>query len=87
MIEKADLVVAFPGGIGTIDELTEAIALKQLGQNPDPIVIYDFLDFWKPMLDFFDELHHRGMISQNLEELFKVVESHEAFFSWMQERQ
>ncbi len=31
MFALADAVVALPGGIGTLEELTEAITLKQLG--------------------------------------------------------
>ncbi len=30
MFAMADAVVALPGGIGTLEELTEAITLKQL---------------------------------------------------------
>jgi predicted Rossmann-fold nucleotide-binding protein len=31
LLEGADAIVALPGGLGTLDELLEAAALKQLG--------------------------------------------------------
>jgi predicted Rossmann-fold nucleotide-binding protein len=31
MIRDADAIIALPGGVGTLEELTEVITLKQLG--------------------------------------------------------
>jgi uncharacterized protein (TIGR00730 family) len=39
MFAMADGVVALPGGVGTLEELTEAITLKQLGLFHGPIII------------------------------------------------
>jgi uncharacterized protein (TIGR00730 family) len=75
MIELASAAIAFPGGIGTLDEVTEALALKQLGENSKPVIFHNFLDFWSPLLNFFEELHSRHMIPQPLGELFAVKDS------------
>ncbi len=39
LAERASAFVACPGGIGTMDELFEALTLKQLGLHSAPIVI------------------------------------------------
>jgi uncharacterized protein (TIGR00730 family) len=62
-------IVALPGGIGTLEELTEAITLKQLGLFSGPIVILNTLGFYKPLLEFLEHMvkghflrfEHKGM--------------------------
>lgn len=75
MLSLADAAIAAPGGIGTIDEITEVISLKQLSEHNKPIVFHNFLDYWRPLLEYFQELHERGMISQNLSELYSHHDS------------
>ena len=77
MLSLADVVVAAPGGVGTIDEVTEVIALKQLSEHNKPIVFFNFLGFWNPLLEYFEILHQQHMISQDMESLFQVIESTE----------
>lgn len=82
MLSLADGAIASPGGVGTIDEITEVIALKQLQEHAKPIVFHNFLDFWRPLLDFFEELHARRMIHQELGDLFSVQDGAADVLSW-----
>jgi uncharacterized protein (TIGR00730 family) len=52
----ADAVIALPGGVGTLEELTEAITLKQLGLFRGPIIILNTLDYYKSLISFFDHM-------------------------------
>lgn len=69
MFAKADAVVALPGGIGTLEELTEAITLKQLGLFRGPIVILNTLNFYNSFIGFLEHMiegnflrkEHRGI--------------------------
>jgi len=56
MLAMADAVVALPGGVGTLDELMEAITLKQLGLFGGQIIILNILDFYKSLIDFFEQM-------------------------------
>lgn len=56
MFSQADAVVALPGGIGTLEELTEAITLKQLGLFNGPVVILNTLNFYKSFIDFLEHM-------------------------------
>ncbi len=56
MFARADAVVALPGGIGTLEELTEAITLKQLGLFKGPVVILNTLNFYKSFIDFLEQM-------------------------------
>jgi hypothetical protein len=69
MMEKADAVIALPGGIGTIEELTEAITLKQLGIFKGPVIILNTLNYYDSLIRFLEHmvkgnflrLEHKGM--------------------------
>lgn len=50
---RADALVVFPGGFGTLDELFEVLTLRQTGKmdDPIPIVLYDSI-FWHKTISF-----------------------------------
>jgi uncharacterized protein (TIGR00730 family) len=54
MFSMSDAVVALPGGIGTLEELTEAITLKQLSLFDGPIIILNTLGYYDSLLKFID---------------------------------
>jgi hypothetical protein len=56
MFARADAVVALPGGIGTLEELTEAITLKQLGLFKGPVIILNTLNFYKSFIEFLEHM-------------------------------
>jgi uncharacterized protein (TIGR00730 family) len=69
MFALADAVVALPGGVGTLEELTEAITLKQLGLYKGPIILLNTMNFYKSLIDFLEHMvsgnflryEHKGM--------------------------
>ena len=69
MFAMADAIVALPGGVGTLEELTEAITLKQLGLYRGPIIIMNTLNFYKSLIEFLEHMvsgnflryEHKGM--------------------------
>ncbi len=56
MFALADAVVALPGGVGTLEELTEAITLKQLGLFKGSIIILNTRGFYNTLIRFLEEL-------------------------------
>jgi uncharacterized protein (TIGR00730 family) len=59
---RANALVAFPGGFGTLDELFEVITLVQTRKaKPVPIVLFG-TDYWKRLCNF-DVLLQEGAIS------------------------
>ena len=55
MHDLCDAVVALPGGIGTLDELFEAMTWRELDVHDKPIFVLGPRDFWTP---FFVLLEH-----------------------------
>ena len=69
MFSMADGIIALPGGVGTLEELTEAITLKQLGLYKGPIIILNTLNFYNSLIEFLEHMvsgnflryEHKGM--------------------------
>jgi len=73
---RANALVVFPGGLGTLDELFELLALRQTGKAPPlPIVLYD-QKFWREILNF-DAMVKHGVISADDLDLFGYAETPE----------
>ena len=83
MLSMADVVISAPGGVGTIDEITEVMALKQLSEHEKPVVFLNFLNFWNPMLEFFEILRQQSMISQKMEDLIDIRDSAEDIMEYL----
>jgi len=73
MIDSADAIVALPGGIGTLEELTEAITLKQLGFFKGPIVILNTLNFYDKLLDFLNYMISGNFLRKEHGEIWSVA--------------
>lgn len=56
MMKEVDAIISMPGGVGTLEELLEAITLKQLGLFLKPIVILNTNNFYAPLLKLLEEM-------------------------------
>ena len=54
MADRADGFVALPGGVGTFEELFEALTWTQLGIHHKPVGLHDVGGFYRPLLDLLD---------------------------------
>jgi uncharacterized protein (TIGR00730 family) len=71
---RAQALVAFPGGYGTIDELIEVLTLVQTRKiKPIPIVLVGE-SYWRRAVDL-DFLVDEGVIDQEDRELFWFAET------------
>lgn len=74
----AKALVVFPGGFGTLDELTELLTLAQTEKLAKKIVIVLYgSSFWKEVLDFPALVRH-GMISEEDLNLFQFADDPES---------
>lgn len=73
---RAQALVAFPGGFGTLDELFETLTLIQTKKiEPLPVLLFG-REFWQQVIDF-DFLVEEGVISPNNLNIFNYVETAE----------
>jgi uncharacterized protein (TIGR00730 family) len=71
----ARALVVFPGGFGTLDELTEILTLAQTRklERPIPVILYGPA-FWREIINF-DALVRHGMIAAEDLQLFDFADS------------
>jgi uncharacterized protein (TIGR00730 family) len=74
MFAKADAFVALPGGIGTLEELVEQMTWAQLGRHRKPVLMFDHLGFWRPLLNLIAHMRENGFIRSGLEVRYLVAE-------------
>ncbi|CAN5118882.1 TIGR00730 family Rossman fold protein [soil metagenome] len=77
---RANALVVFPGGFGTLDELFELLTLRQTGKaRPIPIVLIDEA-YWRSVINFEAFVEH-GMVDAADLSLFTFAETAEAAWS------
>ena len=77
MFARADAVVALPGGIGTLEELTEAITLKQLGLFRGPVVILNTLNYYKSLIDFLEHMVSDNFLRSEHKDMWVIANTPE----------
>lgn len=77
MFDLSDGVIALPGGVGTLEELTEAITLKQLSLFDGPIIILNTLGFYDHLIDFLDNMVRDHFLRSEHKGIWQVVNTPE----------
>ena len=68
-----------PGGSGTIEEATEIISWLILGLHNKPIIIFNFENYWDPMIQMYDNSLKNKFGDKNLQSICKTVKTFEEF--------
>ena len=63
MAERADVFLAMPGGIGTLEELYEVWTWRQLGYHDQPIGLLNVDGYYDALLAFMDHSVAEGFLS------------------------
>jgi uncharacterized protein (TIGR00730 family) len=73
LIDAADAFVALPGGLGTLDEILDAITLRQLGYHAKPIYLVDLGGYWQACQALFDQFVAAGFAEASVARLYELV--------------
>jgi len=63
MAERADLFIALPGGIGTMEELFEVWTWRQLGYHDRPVGLLDVEGYYQPFLRLCQQMVDEGFLA------------------------
>jgi uncharacterized protein (TIGR00730 family) len=83
MFSMADAIVALPGGVGTLEELTEAITLKQLGLFSGPIIILNTLGFYKSFIEFLEHMISGNFLRYEHKGIWEIASSPEEVLTYI----
>jgi uncharacterized protein (TIGR00730 family) len=70
MDERGDAFVALPGGLGTMEEVLEALTLKQLGYHRKAVAVLDLDGFFDPLWSQFQRGIDEGFIKPEFLDLW-----------------
>jgi uncharacterized protein (TIGR00730 family) len=77
MFSMADGIIALPGGVGTLEELTEAITLRQLGLYKGPIIILNTLNFYKSLIEFLEHMVSGNFLRYEHKGIWEIADTPE----------
>lgn len=75
MMDQADVFVALPGGIGTLDEVFTVAASATIGYHDKPVILYNLKGFWNPLIALLDDLQQRNMVRGQWQQYINVANS------------
>ena len=81
LFSMSDAVVALPGGVGTLEELTEAITLKQLSLFDGPVIILNTLGFYRSFFDFLENMIDTHFLRREHKGIWEIVNTPEEVIS------
>ena len=85
MIQHSGAFVMLPGGIGTLDELFDTLAQKQLGLHQKPMILLNTDGFYDPLLRFLEHCVKQHTIRPEHASLLKAAATPEEVFSYLRQ--
>ena len=85
MEQLADTYIALPGGVGTLEELSEVLTLQQLGEITGPIVLYNIDGFWTPFVYTLQHMCDAGFINPKYIATLIVVDNPDDLFAALEQ--
>jgi uncharacterized protein (TIGR00730 family) len=65
MANLADMFIALPGGLGTMDEMFEILAWAQLGIHSKPVGLLNTVNFYDPLMALLDQMDREAFLRLN----------------------
>ena len=73
MIERSDVIIALPGGVGTLDEIFTVLAAASIGYHNKRVILYNIGGFWDSLIAMLDDLKTHGVLRAGFEDTVKVA--------------
>jgi uncharacterized protein (TIGR00730 family) len=87
LIEDSDILIALPGGVGTFDELMQAIAWKTLGLIIKPILLVNTNNFFVHIMNALDDVEIKGFMHVPNKNLWRAIVAPSEVLQYIQEIQ
>lgn len=75
LLLHSDIIIALPGGIGTLDEVFTVAAAKTIGYHDKRVLLYNVEGFWDTAVALMDDLQQKGMIRGDYHDMLQSVNS------------
>ena len=83
LVERCDVIIVLPGGLGTLDEMLDAAALSQLGMpNARPVVAVNIDGYYDFTLKQLKRAREEGLLSKAPADILASVPDVDAALAW-----
>lgn len=73
MLRESDILVALPGGVGTLDEVFHVMASASIGYHAKKVIFYNVDGFWDELLAFLNHLREQRFARRPWENFYLVA--------------
>lgn len=77
ILEHSDLLLALPGGIGTLDEVFHIMGSATIGEHTKKVVFYNVDGFWDNCIAMLQKMYDKGFIRASLDNYMAEVKTTE----------
>ncbi|MFT8531820.1 TIGR00730 family Rossman fold protein [Bifidobacterium aquikefiri] len=82
MMELGDVYIAFPGGPGTVEEITEAFSWARIGLTSKPCVFFNLDGYWDPIRTMYQRMVDNGFLNQGSFDKLLFANSFDEIIPW-----
>ena len=75
MEAQADVFIALPGGIGTLDEIFTIAASATIGYHAKKVILYNMKGFWDSLITLLEDLQVRHFVRGDWHDYINVASS------------
>lgn len=75
MMELADGYLALPGGVGTLDEISEVMSSRKLGLVTGEIALMNYHGFYDSFLKYLDQMVQEGFYPETFRQLIHAPQN------------
>ena len=77
MVEESNVLIALPGGIGTLDEVFHVLAAASIGYHRKKVIFYNVGGFYNKLLGVLDDLQQKGFCRHPLAYYYEIATTFE----------
>lgn len=75
LLLHSDVIIALPGGIGSLDEIFTVAAAHTIGYHEKKVILYNINNFWGSTIAMLDDLQQKGMIRGQYNDIITHVDT------------
>lgn len=81
ILDESDILVALPGGVGTLDEIFHVIASYTIGYHSKRVILYNVDGFWDSLVEMIALMEQQGLVRPATSNAYVVADSLESVIS------
>lgn len=69
LIERADVIVAMPGSVGTLDEIFTVLSSNTIGIHDKSVIVWNVNHFWDSLFAMISDIDGKGVSRKPMDEI------------------